>query len=475
MTELFVPEDCSPPEDYISDDVHFFDVVNSLTELYVTFRGRYVVAINGKMFIPHVSNGQCKKLDNAAIIGHLNQKYALGVFSTMTGSKFLCFDIDLPEPEIVHKVMHGLCEFGVQKELIYVSSSGGKGFHVEIFFTGLIYLNLLHDLYRWVIDKEGLDPKKVEFRPTFGQAIKLPLSKHHKTGNVCWYLDRDTLEPIRSMSYITTIVQMDRDSVEDMIRCKIKSIGSHSEDYSSPTHVRFLPSIKLPDYGDDPMMTGPGMRHNLMKSIAVHERYKGTSQEEIEAKLKEWVAKQNPDFFTDPMSVITYDAESLASFVWSDKFVVANRKLTITRSDLETVLSCRPSLQKRVLFLILLYCRRYGAASMSLSRIARNTRYTQQGVQKALSALENKGLIAKKPGKVVYSKGQFAAGVNTYTYRPQLKTNVGENIEIRWDFKEESFIPLYLDIFRNNVMCDDWKKYFTAKEIEELKQKKEND
>ena len=112
----------------------FFDVVNAMTNLYVTYRGKYVLSIGGKYYTPH-SGPDYKKLDNRAIIGHLNRRYAVGVFSSAYSSKFLCFDIDLPDHDVVHKVIDGLKEFGFPENRIYVSSSGGKGFHVEIFFT----------------------------------------------------------------------------------------------------------------------------------------------------------------------------------------------------------------------------------------------------------------------------------------------------------------------------------------------------
>lgn len=471
-----LPEDYNPPEDYSPDNTYFFDVVNSLTNLYVTFRGRYVMAINGKVFIPHCGR-ECKKLDNHAIIGHLNQNYAIGVFSAMSGSIFLCFDIDLPDPNVVFKVIHGLCAFGFQKEYIYVSTSGGKGFHVEIFFNGLVYLNLLHDLYLWVIHTEGLDPRKVEFRPTFGQAIKLPLSVHHKTGNICWYLDRDTLEPIKSIGYVTTIVQMDRDAVEAIIKEKLTKSNFYSEDFSSPTHARFIPSIDYSEaqYTDAvPMMTGPGMRHNLMKSIAVHERYKGTSQEDIAVLLKTWLGKQNPDFITDPWDIAIQDADNLAAYVWNDKFALHSRKLVITHGDLETVLSCHAPLQKRVLFFIILFCRRYGVANLSAVRISRHTGRTPQAVQKALSELESRKLIEKKQGKVIYTKGKFVSAMNSYKYKPQLGIEAGEQIDVQWDFRENTFADMYVNILRNNVPTSCWKNVFTKKEIVELEGEKEN-
>ena len=257
---------------------HFFDVVNQFTNLYISYRGRYVVALNGSVFIPHVGQ-ECKRLENKAIIAHLNQRYAIGVFAGFSGSKFLCFDIDLDDLTVVRKVMDGLCEFGIPEDYIFVSTSGGKGYHVEVFFSDLVYTNLLYDLYMFVIAQKQLDHKKVEFRPTFGQAIKLPLSKHHKTGNICWYLDRHSFEPIKDIGYVMNIRQMDRDAVEQLIQDKAKKKMFWHEDCHTVGHAHLLPpnpdNLAL-ETDELPMMTGPGMRNSMMVSIGVHERYKGT-------------------------------------------------------------------------------------------------------------------------------------------------------------------------------------------------------
>lgn len=443
-----------------------------MTNLYVSYRGRYVMAINGNYYTPHKGDDY-KKLDNSAIINHLNQKYAIGIFSAKHGSKFICFDVDVPDPAVVRAVMHGLCSFGFHKESIHVSTSGGKGYHVEMFFTDLVYLNLLHDLYLWVIEKEGLDKKKVEFRPTFTQAIKLPLGKHHKTGNVCWYLDRDTLDPIEDQEYVKKIIPMDRDAVEKMIRKKLETEGVSSGFYHEPKREHDETSAPLLDggfieYSDCPMMTGPGTRHNMMKSIAVRERYKGTPQEEIAALLQEWAKQQNPDFITDPWNYVMDDAEQLACAVWKPTFVVKDRIIIITQGDLQAVLSCHAPTQKHVLFLILLFVRRYGNACLSASRIARHIGCTLQGAQKALAGLEERGLISKSQGKTVYTGGKFVAGANVYKYHPLLGSDVTQQISVDWDFKEETFMKVYADTMRNNVSEEEQKRYFSKKEMEEL-------
>lgn len=63
---------------------------------------------------------------------------------------------------------------------------------MELIFDKLVYTNRLYALYSMVISQANLDPRKVEFRLLPGNAIKLPLSIHGKTGNVCWFVDQKT-------------------------------------------------------------------------------------------------------------------------------------------------------------------------------------------------------------------------------------------------------------------------------------------
>lgn len=186
----------------------FFAVADRLCDLYITYRRRYVVMqaapeleAGYRIYMPKSSSGPVK-LTNRAVCRHLNRQIAISVFAGAYSSKFICFDVDYPDLFEVKKLIEILNGYGVSRDLIYVSTSGGKGYHVEIFFDGLVYTEQLRKFYDCVCVDGNFDPHKIEFRPTNGQAIKLPLSVHFKTGRVCWYLDRDTLQPIEDPAYV---------------------------------------------------------------------------------------------------------------------------------------------------------------------------------------------------------------------------------------------------------------------------------
>ena len=168
-------------------------MTRKMSELYVSYRKRYVLSKpDGPMFVPKNREDVPCVLTDRVLFNHLRRKYAIAIFAGPRASRFICFDVDDGSADTVRAIIHGLTALGFPKDRIHVSLSGGKGYHVEMFFDRLVYTNRLFTLYSMVIRQAHLDPRKVEFRPLPGNAIKLPLSIHGKTGNVCWFVDPKT-------------------------------------------------------------------------------------------------------------------------------------------------------------------------------------------------------------------------------------------------------------------------------------------
>lgn len=462
----------------------FYEIVNRFEDLYIMNRDRYIIAQDGRMYMPkdggkHSGN---KKLTNKDVILHLTHHFAIGVYCPTIGSKFLCFDVDLPDPSIVFKIISSLEEYGIPRDKVYVSSSGGKGYHVEIFFTDIVYGNMLRDLYDWVVAKEGLDPKKVEFRPTDKQAIKLPLSVHHKTGKVCWYADttQPSLPLIEDMGYVMKIERIDRDEFEKMCIEKKKEEGAGvkdvlKEEKEEEEKGEEKAQANLPVCSSAMMMTGPGMRHSMMLQIARTLRAKNVPQEEIAAQLLSWAKWQNPAYITDTWQVVEEDAASLASWVWSDKYTVpVLKEVFLTKEDLARIFSVprAAKAQRRILLLIALFTKKYGKMKMSSARIGEYAGVTNIAVTSALNALVDAGLVAKKPGKKVRTEsGDFKSVSNTYIYvQPPREEEDGGKIRVAWDFSSppEMFNDYYLSLLKDNTSREEWPTLFTKAEIKEL-------
>lgn len=463
---------------------HFFEIVDKILELYVSYKGRYVMAVDGNTFIPKTDDVP-RRLDNRAVCGHVNCKYAIGVYAGMQSSKFISFDVDTGRKEDVKSIISILTEAGFPKEKIYVSSSGGKGYHVEMFFNGLMFTNVLQALYEYVCEEGGFDPKKIEFRPTHKQAIKLPLSVHPRTGNMCWFVDRDTLEPIRDKRYILGIEKIDSGEAAKIILNLVgasrfyKDIYEHREvDTETPSKSYDVTRFD----GEYPVLTGTGMTHKTIVSIAVHERYKGVPQEEIETKLLDWLEIQNPDYITDPIDTVRKDIRSTVDWAFSPSFVATETtakkgvspKIIFTKDDVRLLLEQGSRIRKKALFLIMCGQKKYGNMTMSYDRMAEIIGCSAQGVIKAFKALEDGGVIQKKRQRSLQAGEKVIPLPNQYRVvgKPQEGTWVWileESVSLTDELTPDGFMNMWKTLIKKMVKPQHMKRYFTAKELEELK------
>lgn len=184
--------------------------IERMNDIYISNRTKFIIAADGKMFMPK-GDGKPRALNDRYMFNHMIGKFAVAIYAGENASKFMCFDVDDGNPDSVRAIMGYLERCGIDRRFICVSSSGGKGYHVEVFFDRLVSTWMQKRVYAWVIAETGLDRHKIEFRPTSRQAIKLPLCVHHKTGNICWYLDAETLEPIESQEFVMSIERMSAD------------------------------------------------------------------------------------------------------------------------------------------------------------------------------------------------------------------------------------------------------------------------
>lgn len=462
---------------------HFFEIVDKIFELYISYKGRYVMAVDGNNFIPKVDN-EPRRLDNRAVCGHVNEKYAIGVYAGMQSSKFICFDVDTGRAEDVHSIIDILAEAGFPREKIYVSFSGGKGYHVEMFFDGLMFTNVLQALYEYVCEEGGFDPKKIEFRPTHNQAIKIPLSIHPKTRNVCWYVDPETLEPIRDKRYILEIERIDSVAAAKTVLKLVgpnryyKDIYEHREvDTQTPTKsydvVRFD--------GEYPILTGVGMTHKTIVSIAVHERYKGVDRDLLESKLLEWLAQQNPDYLTDPLGSIKQDISATVAWVYGPNFVARagngearEHKIIFTKDDVLLLVQQDSRIRKKVLFLVMCGQKKYGNMTMSYEKMAEIIGCSTQGVYKALQMLEEAGVVQKKRQRPLVAGEKVVPLPNQYVVSGKSKEGfwvwlLEEQMSLDGDLSHEGFMTMWRTLINKMVKRNYIKKYFTAKELEELR------
>ena len=403
---------------------NFYDVVNRLCDLYISYRQRYVVMqaapeleAGYRIYMPKSSSGPAM-LTNRAVCQHLNRRIAISVFAGAYSSKFICFDVDYPDPFEVKKLIEILTGYGVPRELIYVSTSGGKGYHVEIFFDGLVYTEQLRKFYDCVCVDGNFDPHKIEFRPTNGQAIKLPLSVHFKTGRVCWYLDRDTLQPIEDPAYILQIQQMAVADFEKVLEIlPPRKPFDMPENETVPTRKMKRADLDRLEGDGYPDLLEPGHRHNTMLAIGIHNRYRGLSQERNREELLAWAARQPEDFLLQSPAALERETDDIMRWVYSEQFALkaaVDKPVVFTPKDIAYWAEQPNRICRRLMFLLVWGGKYWNCCQMSYERIGKFLGVTDVSASGAVRKMVEGKQISLEHGRVRIKDGQPVRTANRY-------------------------------------------------------------
>lgn len=438
-----------------NEQEHWFQLVDKLVDLYVLDWSKYRVSNDRGMFVPKHADDSPVRLTKKTLSGHLSGHYAVSVFSWEKKTKFLSLDIDQDSERTVQSVVYILQWFGIPKEKIYVSDSGSKGYHVEVFFDGNgVWLDGLQRFYRAVLEEIGRDESEVEFRPTGTLSIKLPLGKHSETGRTCWFVDRDTLKPIEDVDYIFKIEKMSSEDMESIIErtpevdeARIRRMVWGKRKLQSARRV--IPQT-LPE------VTAPGQRHSLMIQIAMQYRKCGYNKEQIAEALMNWYDEQLPGIMTTPREVAKKDAMEITEWVCSRVSVRKSRfeedmfetgKVRLSIEEMESILMCKGGTARKLLLNTLLWEKRTGKNHVSQIQLSKALGVTPQMLRKILPKLQEQNLLICLAGKAGKEGDEFVKDTNTYYVGmlPECKDVLepGKTIEIPIEGVKEDFLRVY--------------------------------
>ena len=410
------------------------NVVTSLKNNYCGYRQKYVI------MAPRYVKTTKHYFTEEVIRSHLAGQYALGVFAGEHSTKFMCFDVDAGGKKAVRRIIDALVEIGMPRDRVYVSTSGCKGYHVDLFFDPFIYNEKAKNLYDLVIWRTGLDPKKVEFRPTHGQAVKLPLGIHAKTGNRCWYLDPVSLAPICDPEYVTTIQPI---SSELLCECLKKWNKKHwNELYvemmcGDPTFVdsdqKSSANLHIFNRHANLRLTEPSTRHDVMIEIAKDLRHTGAKAPKIMAYLLAWYKRQDPSLITSTEDEVRDDAESISEWVEENVPVLRTveydpsqrSSIAFTKDDIQYVLRGPTSAARKAALLLWTYCKLYGYAKISYARIAETIGCSEATAKSAVTSLIAKRVVNRQSGGLHIVNGKMMRKSNVYTIPKKRKVATG--------------------------------------------------
>lgn len=443
-------------------------VVQQLMNLYCFDMTRYrYMTPDGKYHTVKEAYGETE------IFEHLDGKKTMCVYARERNTIFHTFDIDEADPGKVHLVIEKLKKLGIPSDMIYVSISGNKGYHIDLFFDAPVWKSDAEGIFNYIMRDPEIVKIKMECKPGRNGAIKIPLGINFKTGRRCWYVNQETLEPIERYDYVFEIQKM---SAADFAQIAYICNKEKKKDdillaKASPRRPQKQRKFEA---RNEPTITALGQRHDKMLQKAVWLRAVGGDADDIYEELIKWINRQDPSLIGSSWKEIDDDASRIARDVARRYEVKAKQKNNIVRrtdeinrNDMEVILAAPTKTARKAAFLICAYCRAFGVCSMGYDRMAQILGVTYQTAFNAVKALIECGAIEKKKvGGVAYSDGKPVLIANEYIWKEK---QIDGGIKFTISDVSSDFLRVYYSALCDTFEQDILEKRLTRSELEESK------
>lgn len=411
-------------------------VIDKINALYIQTRSKYLVQFpEGKYItLTYSADNNVTKFNDSMLNTHLKGDLTYGVFSGGYFSKFISFDVDCENEAmsrwITLRLVYVLIEdYAINRKDIHVNTSGGKGYHVDLFFAEQIEVEELRKFYQSVVISVGEIPEgQIEFRPSWTQGVKLPLGIHQRTGRRCWFVDNQTLEPVESYDYILEIEPMAADIVTDSNIDLTEEQKAEFERVAASTDI----SVNAIDLSgalqnaariiETGRLTASGTRHKTTYTLALFGNSQGWEREETVSVIMDVLLNTPREYFSEGSTPEYWlkEAERLVDYAYdNDKTITgSDRDLTIYKSEILAVLNAGTFRQKQVAYAMLVTSKRFGnifylTIRTAMKMIGTTSRDT---VQNAIKHLIDIGFI-KYHRKAEVDKARSREVGHTY-YKP---------------------------------------------------------
>jgi hypothetical protein len=476
-------------------------IIKKLIDLYVVNGDKYLIQNQGGIYST-VEKGKLYKngnkmygLQDWQYENHLNGKKTIGVFSKAF-SKFITFDVDFHDPEfskwITQKVMLTLDDLNIK---YYVNYSGGKGYHIDLFFEDLIHVEHAKKFYNYVLDLSDVRqyfkniPKKiftmeyegrmiqlgdVEFRPTDDQGVKIPLGIHQKTDKYCGFCNLDdglsVMSKEDSQEYLFTIKKMYRQTILDIIGVEDKifhdkntltktekAISKHTplENYVPNENYSIDLAIRMLQDG----LQVQGSRNNSIFLIGLYFKYMGMDESKCRDELYTWMNWQDLNTYTTPLTECYKEIDSTVKNMYLKNYNLAAkvRDLTVTYDEIKWIIdSCPEKNQKLIAYSMLIHSKRHanlqGVFFMTIKNLESVTGLDDNTVERQVNKLINLGVI-EVVARNQKQKGTVKKKANLYRINI-LETSDSPNLE------NEIYVT-----DKSNDIIDCMKFYYTNTEL----------
>lgn len=412
------------------------DTIAKLNELYVTTRRKYIVQTEiGYITLNRDKTPTVWTFNDGLLLRHLEGVNTYGIFNGNKVNKFITFDVDYADDGpmakwATRKLIDVLeSEFNIRSNDIHVSFSGNKGYHVDLFFDVAINAEDAVAFYHRVIAAADLPSSNVEFRPSYTQAVKLPLGIHQKTGARCWFVNRDTFELIETFDYLSDVEPMDHSLILDALIDLTPEQEAEFKEVVERTDVDVTVVSQSQAFAKVTRILNAGQllrsntRHETTVLLAAFCNSQGYEQDDAIELILEVLHNTPAEYFSKGSTPELWEKETRRivklAFERDYKLGNADKTITIYRSEILAVLSVGTFRQKQLAYAMLVTSKRYGPTfyltmSTAMKMIGTTARAT---VNSAIKKLVEVGFIE------YVRKGEIDKGRSRAEGRPLYKPN----------------------------------------------------
>ncbi|MBP1906315.1 DNA-binding transcriptional regulator YhcF (GntR family) [Paenibacillus turicensis] len=354
-------------------------------------------------------------LKDEVVIAHLEGKRTVGCYYIGKLSKFLCFDIDEPDPSIPLQLLKILKDMGFRSNELHIENSGSKGWHIWLFFEEPIPISRLTRFGKVIIAELGSMGSRIELRPEQSESsrgIKLPFAIHRKTMVRTTYLQHNLLFQENAIEYFLNIEPMGKERFEFLtndlfaeqlqddtptIECsksKVENNYSTKPNVLKGTPLHLAAEKLLHDGIPERGIEDKQGRHFYQFLIALYFKEQGYSEQETAHKVTEWALreKQYQRAKSSEDEIRQDVANDIHHIYCKDKklFIPRQKEISVSYADIQLVQEIHDPVTQQIAWAILVLGRMFqkeGQVYFSIRQLVAMTGFSRNTVHRRLQVL----------------------------------------------------------------------------------------
>ncbi|NUC20405.1 hypothetical protein HUC00_28655 [Bacillus mycoides] len=342
-------------------------VIKFFDDFYITTRYKFLKYLPSKDGAPITVNVHDNKalndnegtnrrtyyLTDSDLHAHLQGKETIGIFFPNGFTKLIGLDIDRNDKELLYRLVMFLNANGIDEKCMLISSSGGKGYHVDIFLSVLLPQVIVDNFHQVILDTLNVTNDIIELRGGTSKAgYKLPLGVHFKTGCFCDICDVKGNRVQNYLDVLKTRERVDKNVITGITKDVYEPYMTDEEQYKKQ---ELLDSAKLlRQYANTPkdkiesikklLKNGvheTGYRNNSVYKVALYLKDQGYCLAETKEEVFNWIQEKWSKSVVD--NEMLKQAKTTIENVYKNDspFLAGPRDITISDIEIREVLSVK--------------------------------------------------------------------------------------------------------------------------------------